>query len=169
MVELQYIMASMLILFFIGIKDDLVELTAWKKLLGQILAAVIVVHFADIKIFNIFGLFGLNEIPLWLTYPLTVFTIVVITNSFNLIDGIDGLAGSIGVLTSLTFGAWFLAFGETQFAIWSFSLTGALLSFLYFNKTPAKIFMGDTGSLIIGFTAAILAIQFIEFNRHLPN
>lgn len=166
--ELQYIIASVLILFFVGIKDDLIEIVPWKKLVGQLIAATIIVHFAEIRIYNIFGLFGINDIPVWASYVLTIFTMIVITNSFNLIDGIDTLAGSIGLIVSLTLGTWFLLFQETQFAIWAFALSGSLIAFLWFNKTPARIFMGDTGSLILGFTASILAIQFIEFTRHIP-
>jgi UDP-GlcNAc:undecaprenyl-phosphate/decaprenyl-phosphate GlcNAc-1-phosphate transferase len=168
LVELQYIIASFLLLFFMGVKDDIVDLVAWKKLLGQLIAALIVAHYADIRVYNMFGLFGVNDVPLWFSYVLTIFTIVVVTNSFNLIDGIDTLAASLGLIASLTFGAWFLAFQATEFAICAFALSGSLLAFLYFNKTPAKIFMGDTGALIVGFTCSILAIQFIEINRHLP-
>lgn len=167
-VELQYIIASLIVLFFMGIKDDIIELVAWKKLLGQLLAAAIIVHYTDIRIDNLFGFFGINNLPVWASYIISIFTFVVITNSFNLIDGINTLAGSIGLVVALTFGIWFLLFNSPQFAILAFALAGALLGFLWFNKTPAKIFMGDTGSLILGFTAAILAIQFIQTNRMLP-
>jgi UDP-N-acetylmuramyl pentapeptide phosphotransferase/UDP-N-acetylglucosamine-1-phosphate transferase len=92
----------------------------------------------------------------------------VITNAFNLIDGIDGLAGSLGIVGAFTFGLWFHFLGMTQYSILCSALIGSLLAFLWFNKTPARIFMGDTGSMLIGFVMAILAMKFIESIRILP-
>ncbi|HRP18231.1 MAG TPA: MraY family glycosyltransferase, partial [Ginsengibacter sp.] len=92
---------------------------------------------------------------------LTVFTIIVITNSFNLIDGVDGLAGSLGVFTSLIFGLYFYQSGQALYAVMAISLVGSLLAFLIYNFSPAKIFMGDTGSLLIGFLNSIFVIRFI--------
>lgn len=167
-VELQYIIAALLILFFLGIKDDLIDLRAWKKLVGQILAAVILVHYADIRLTTFYGLFGLGDMSIYSSYFFSIFTIVVITNSFNLVDGIDGLAASLGIVGAATFGAWYYFLGMTQYAILSFALIGSLLGFLWFNRSPAKIFMGDTGSLLVGIIMAILAIKFIDSIRVLP-
>jgi UDP-GlcNAc:undecaprenyl-phosphate GlcNAc-1-phosphate transferase len=167
-VELQYIIASLLILFFIGMKDDLVNLRASKKLVGQILAGVILVHYAEIKLTTFFGLFGIRDLPIWFSYFFSVFTCVVITNAFNLIDGIDGLAGSLGIVGATTFGVWFYFLNMTQYTILCSALVGSLLAFLWFNKTPAKIFMGDTGSMLVGFVMALLAMKFIESVRVLP-
>jgi UDP-N-acetylmuramyl pentapeptide phosphotransferase/UDP-N-acetylglucosamine-1-phosphate transferase len=91
--------------------------------------------------------------------------IVGITNSFNLIDGVNTLAGGLGILITSIFGWWFFTNGFPEYSLIAFSLTGALLGFLYYNKTPAKIFMGDTGSLLIGIVCSVLAIKFIEINR----
>jgi UDP-GlcNAc:undecaprenyl-phosphate GlcNAc-1-phosphate transferase len=168
--ELQYIIASVILLFFIGIKDDLFNLVHYKKLLGQLIASFILVHWADIRINTFYGMFGIWNLSIEYSYILSVFTIVVITNSFNLIDGIDGLAASVGILSSCVFGLWFYSAGIDQYAILASCLAGSLLGFLYFNKSPAKIFMGDTGSLIVGVILSILAIKFIEMNRVLdPN
>lgn len=167
-VELQYIITSLLILFFIGIKDDLVNLRASKKLIGQIIAALILVHMAGVKLTTFYGMFGISDPPLWFSYIISVFTCVVITNSFNLVDGIDGLAGSLGILGAFTFGLWFHFLGMTQYSILCSALLGSLLAFLWFNKTPAKIFMGDTGSMIVGFIMSLLAMRFIESVRVLP-
>lgn len=164
-VELQYIICSVILLFFIGIKDDLFNLVAIKKLLGQLLASFILVHYAGIKITTFYGLFGIDDLVPIASYVLSIFTIVVITNSLNLIDGIDGLAASVGILGSLTFGCWFFSAGVTQYAILASCMVGALIGFLYYNSSPAKIFMGDTGSLIVGVILSILAIKFIEMNR----
>lgn len=164
-IEMQYIIASLIILFFMGIKDDIVNLVAHKKLLGQILAASILVFYADIRLTSLFGLFGLFQIPYWASCSLSLVAIIGITNSFNLIDGIDTLAGSIGSLASLVFGTWFFLAGNYQYAVASFSMLGALMAFLYYNKTPSSIFMGDTGSLVLGLVCSILAIKFVEYNR----
>lgn len=167
-VELQYIIASTLILFFMGMKDDLFNLVHYKKLLGQLLAAFILVHWAGIRITSFFGLFGIGDLGPIESYTFSIFAMVVITNSFNLIDGIDCLAGSVGILAATVFGFWFYTADQTQYVVLSASLIGSLLAFLRYNKTPAKIFMGDTGSLIVGIVLSILAIKFIEMNRVLP-
>lgn len=167
-VELQYIITSLLILFFIGIKDDLINLRASKKLAGQIIAAIILVHLANVRLTTFYGMFGIRDLPIWFSYAFSVFTCVVITNAFNLIDGIDGLAGSLGILGAFTFGLWYHFLGMTQYSILCSALIGSLLAFLWFNKTPAKIFMGDTGSMIVGFIMSLLAMKFIESVRVLP-
>lgn len=163
--ELQYILAAIMILFFMGIKDDLLTIRASKKLLVQILAALLIVHWTDIRLTTFYGLFGIWDISTTFSYVLSIFTIVSITNAFNLIDGIDGLAASIGIITSSVFGIWFALMGSYQYAILGFAVMGSLLGFLVYNWSPAKIFMGDTGSLIVGFVVGILAIKFIEINR----
>lgn len=164
-VELQFILSAVILIFFMGIKDDLFNLVAWKKLLGQFAASFLLVHFAGIKITTFYGLFGVNDLSLYPSYIISIFTIIVITNSLNLIDGIDGLAGAVGTIGSCAFGWWFFQAGVTQYAILASCLGGALLGFLYYNFSPAKIFMGDTGSLIVGLVLSILAIKFIEMNR----
>lgn len=163
--ELQYILAAIMILFFMGVKDDLLSIRAYKKLIVQIITAFIIVHWTEIRLTTFYGLFGIWDIGMVPSYILSIFTIVSITNAFNLVDGIDGLAGTIGVICALMFGSWFYLMESYQYAILAFSLIGTLLGFLYYNWTPAKIFMGDTGSLILGFVISILAVKFIEMNR----
>lgn len=167
-VELQYIISSIIVLFFIGMKDDLFNLVHYKKLVGQLFAAYILVHWAGIRITSFFGIFGIHELDLVTSYAFSIFTMVVITNAINLIDGIDCLAGSVGVIAAALFGAWFFRMEQYQYVILSTSLVGSLTAFLYYNKTPARIFMGDTGSLLVGIILSILAIKFIEMNRVLP-
>lgn len=164
-VELQYIIASLLILFFMGIKDDIVNLVAHKKLLGQLLAASTLVFLADIRLTSLYGLFEIYHLSYSASAVLSLFAIIGITNAFNLIDGIDLLAASIGSLVATTFGVWFYLADHIQYSIVSFSLLGSLIAFANFNRPPAKIFMGDTGSLVLGLIASVLAIKFIEFNR----
>lgn len=160
--EFQYFVAACIVIFFLGIKDDIMILSASKKFIGQLIAAGILIRFGGIHINNMHGFLGIHEIPYIASIVLSFFTIIVITNSFNLIDGVDGLAGSMGLITTLTFGAYFLYVGQTAYAILAFSLSGSLISFLIYNFSPAKIFMGDTGSLLLGTVNAILVIKFIN-------
>jgi UDP-GlcNAc:undecaprenyl-phosphate GlcNAc-1-phosphate transferase len=164
-IELQYIISVIILLFFVGIKDDLFDLVAFKKLLGQLLASFILVHFAGIKITTFYGLFNIHDLTLVPSYALSIFSIIVITNSFNLIDGVDGLAASIGIIACLSFGLWFYSAGVTQYAILASSLAGSLIAFIWYNWSPAKLFMGDSGSLIVGVVLSIFSIKFIEMNR----
>lgn len=167
-VELQYIIATLLVIFFLGIKDDLVGMKAKKKLLGQIFAAVILVSTTDVKLTTFYGMFGIDEVPLWFSYVFTIFTCVVITNAFNLIDGIDGLASSVTIVGASVFGLWFHFLNMPQYTILCTSLIGAILGFLWYNWSPARIFMGDTGSMLVGFVMSLLAVKFIESIRILP-
>jgi UDP-GlcNAc:undecaprenyl-phosphate GlcNAc-1-phosphate transferase len=159
--ELQYFLAAAMVIFFLGIKDDILILSATKKFIGQLIAAGIIIKFGGIQINNLHGFFGINEIPHIASYVLTAFTIIVITNSFNLIDGVDGLAGSLGLLTSFVFGVYFYFTGELMYSVMALALAGSLLAFLIYNFSPAKIFMGDTGSLLIGLLNSIFAIKFM--------
>ncbi|HEY0042308.1 MAG TPA: MraY family glycosyltransferase [Flavisolibacter sp.] len=159
--ELQYLLAASFITFFLGIKDDILVLSASKKFLGQLAAAAIVIHLADIRIDSMHGFLGVYNLPDVVSYPLSYITIVVIVNAFNLIDGVDGLAASLGILTTAVFGAYFSMAGLPAYALFSFSLTGALAAFLAYNYHPAKIFMGDSGSLLLGLINAVLVIKFI--------
>lgn len=168
-VELQYILSSIIILFFIGLKDDLFNLVHYKKLLGQLMSAFILAHWGGIRITSFFGIFGVWDLDPVISYIFSIFTMVVITNAINLIDGIDCLAGAVGVIASIAFGTWFFRMEHMQYVILSASLLGSLIAFLYYNRTPAKIFMGDTGSLMVGMVLSILSIKFIEMNRVLPS
>ena len=158
----QYFMAAFMIIFFMGIKDDILILTAAKKFIGQLVAATIVIKYGGIEITNMYGFMGIHAIPQTASFLLTLFTIVVITNSFNLIDGVDGLAGSLGLLTSIIFGIYFYITGQVLYTIMAISLAASLVAFLIYNFHPAKIFMGDTGSLLIGIVNSIFVIKFID-------
>lgn len=162
--ELQYFAAAITVIFFLGIKDDILVLSASKKFIGQLIAAGIIIKFGNVRITNMYGFLGFHEIPYTAGIIFTIFTVVVITNSFNLIDGVDGLAGSLGVLTTLVFGTYFFYAGPATlpYAVIAFSLAGGTIAFLIYNLSPAKIFMGDTGSLLLGLVNSILVITFIN-------
>jgi UDP-N-acetylmuramyl pentapeptide phosphotransferase/UDP-N-acetylglucosamine-1-phosphate transferase len=167
--DLQYILCAYIILFLVGAKDDIAPVSARKKLVAQILAAIILVFKSNILFTSFYGVFGIHELPHWASIFISIFTILVIINAFNLIDGINGLSGSIGTLISITLGTWFLLMERMDMAIIAYALAGAAIAFLKYNFTPAKIFMGDTGSLIIGLTCSILIIEFIELHQTAPN
>ena len=161
-VELQYFVAASVVIFFLGLKDDILVISASKKFVGQLIAAGILINFAGVQITNMHGFLGIYEISRFGSIFLSLFTIIVITNSFNLIDGIDGLAGSLGFLTTLIFGVYFYFIGQLPYAVMAFAMSGSILSFLIYNFSPAKIFMGDTGSLLLGLINSILVIKFIN-------
>jgi UDP-GlcNAc:undecaprenyl-phosphate/decaprenyl-phosphate GlcNAc-1-phosphate transferase len=165
--RLQYLLAATTVISFIGLKDDIIGLPPFKKAIGQLVAASILVVWGEIRITSFFGIFGIYDLPDIISILFTVFTIFIIINSINLIDGIDGLASTLGIIYSLTLGVYFFMLKEfNQEAIVAFSLVGALLAFLRYNSSPAKIFMGDTGSLMIGLIIAVLIIEFIEVNKY---
>lgn len=161
--DFQFTVATILILFFVGVKDDIIGTAPMKKLVAHVLVGLVLVLMADIKITGFHGLFGLREIPYWGQVFLSLSTYIVVVNAFNLIDGIDGLAAGIGLICGLAFGIWFYMAGEPVMAALAFSMAGSLLGFLFFNFSPAKIFMGDSGSLSIGLIVCILAVRLIEY------
>ncbi|MFD2036884.1 MraY family glycosyltransferase [Belliella marina] len=164
LIEIRFLLTAFGLVFMLGLRDDMVDLSAWQKILGQLIAASIVVFFGDIRFSSLYGFLGIYEIPLAISYFISVFTIMALTNSFNLIDGLDGLAGSISVVTFLFLGWWFMQVDMVSYSLFAFILVGGVLSFLVFNWHPAKIFMGDTGSLSLGFALSVLTILFVEKN-----
>lgn len=168
LVEIQFILVSLIIVFFVGIIDDLLSLSPIRKLIGQILSILVLIYLADLKILSMHNLFGVQDLPDLISVLFTIFVVVVITNSYNLIDGIDGLAGGLGAIASLFFGVIFLLNNDYQYAIISFALLGSLVAFLRYNFHPAKIFMGDTGSLVIGLILSILSIKLINKGINIP-
>lgn len=167
--QFKYLTACLLILFFVGVKDDIIGTAPVKKLLAHIVVGFVLVMMADIKITGMYGLFGIERIPSWAVVLMSVFVYIVIVNAFNLIDGVDGLAAGIGLASCLCFGVYFFLAGNIPTALLAFTLGGALFGFLIFNFNPAKIFMGDSGSLTIGAIISVLAINMIEQDtRFLP-
>jgi UDP-GlcNAc:undecaprenyl-phosphate/decaprenyl-phosphate GlcNAc-1-phosphate transferase len=159
---------SLAVLFGLGILDDLKDLTAKYKFIIQIgLAALIAL--SGIRITSFEGLFGISELPVSAQYTFTILSIVGITNAFNLIDGIDGLAGGLGFMSLVVLGLFLTTTGDSKTALIAFALAGGIIAFLYFNFNPAKIFMGDTGSLILGFVIAVLSVRLMQVNVFASN
>ncbi len=155
---------SMILLFGLGMMDDLRDLNAKYKFMVQTGLALLIA-LAGIRIHSFEGFLGIDELPLFSQYFFTILGIVGITNAFNLIDGIDGLAGGIGFMSLVTIGLFLTLAGDNNTALIAFALAGALMAFLYFNFNPARIFMGDTGSLVLGFVTAVLCIRLMQVNH----
>jgi len=164
---IRFVLSGLFIVFILGVRDDIVPFRALHKLYVQIIAVVILL-FSGVQIGSFYGLFGIAEIPELISYILTGFVVILITNSFNLIDGLDGLAGSIGLSALAAFGVWFYFADETIFALLCFAMIGGILAFLVFNWEPSEIFMGDTGAMVIGMLLALLVIHFMSINDSLP-
>ncbi|SJZ98631.1 MraY family glycosyltransferase [Sediminibacterium ginsengisoli] len=161
-----YFIAGSFIIALIGVKDDLVGLDPMKKIVAQIAAAFIMAYMADIRITSFYGLAGIYELPLWLSVAFTMLVSIFLYNAMNLLDGIDCLATGIGVIACFTYAVCFYMMGNKGECLLALALGGALIAFLFYNYSPAKIFMGDSGSLTIGFILAILSVRFIELNKN---
>ncbi|EOR94029.1 Undecaprenyl-phosphate N-acetylglucosaminyl 1-phosphate transferase [Arcticibacter svalbardensis MN12-7] len=157
-----YILCGGIVIFITGLKDDIIGVDPLKKFVAQFIAAFIVTMLGDIRILDLGGFMGIYNLSYPFSIGLSVIAIVGIVNAFNLIDGIDGLAGSLGLLLALVYAWLFYQAGEPGWLYVCMALGGALTGFLIHNISPAKIFMGDSGSLMLGYIAAVLSIQFIN-------
>ncbi|TAL58122.1 MAG: undecaprenyl/decaprenyl-phosphate alpha-N-acetylglucosaminyl 1-phosphate transferase [Bacteroidetes bacterium] len=160
--DFKYILATVLVLFFVGVKDDIIGTSPIKRLAAHVIVALIIVLMADIRVKSMQGIFGVYEIPYWSSIFISLFATIVIINAFNFIDGIDGLAAGIGCIAATIFGIWFYMANDIVMSLLSFALSGSLFAFLFFNFSPAAIFMGDSGSTTIGLMLSVLALKAIE-------
>ncbi|MEN4759265.1 MraY family glycosyltransferase [Chryseobacterium sp. C39-AII1] len=172
----KFLFASLVILLYIGVMDDIVVMRAYKKLVAQIVVSAIIVIGSDIRIRNLFGIFGIYQMAYWISVIFSIVTFIILINAFNLIDGIDGLAGGYSVICSALFGISYYRLGEYNYplVVLSVIIIGAVLAFLYYNLSnyrTNKIFMGDTGSMLLGFLLAFTSICFIDIfiDKALPN
>lgn len=160
-----FFVAALFMLFLVGVKDDILVLSPMKKLLIQIFVGLEIVFAGGVMITSFGGVLGLYQTPWIIGALISVIIFVAVINAFNLIDGIDGLAAGVGLIVSFVLGSWFLFSGFNTLAILAFVLMGSLMGFMVFNFHPAKIFMGDTGAMAVGFILAYLVIQFILLNQ----
>ncbi|MCC5919279.1 MAG: undecaprenyl/decaprenyl-phosphate alpha-N-acetylglucosaminyl 1-phosphate transferase [Cyclobacteriaceae bacterium] len=163
----QKVLAASMLVFFLGVQDDLMSISPFKKVVVQVLAAGIIVMVGEIYIRSFSGIFFIYEIPIWLGMLISFIVIIAITNAVNLIDGMDGLAGSLLSFSFFVFGLLFITINSSV-SILCFSIFGAVGGFLRFNITSARIFMGDNGSLVLGFLLATVALLYIYYSRE-PN
>lgn len=160
----KYFFISMALMFIIGLRDDVLALTPKQKLYSQFLPVLLLVFLGQVTLNSAYGLIELPYIPNWIIWFISILTLVILTNAYNLIDGVDGLAGTIGIIALIFFGLWFFSIGNLTISLVAMTSAGAILGFLFFNWQPSKIFMGDTGALMIGFLLAYMSIQFININ-----
>lgn len=164
LLEFIFLICGMMMLLMIGIADDLIGVNYRSKLVTQVIAASFF-PLSGLYITNLGGLFNIYEIPAYIGMPLTVFMVVYITNAINLIDGIDGLASEVAGMALTVVGILFLIREMWIYAMLSFIVLGLLIPFFYFNVFGKadhcrKLFMGDTGSMTLGYLISFLAIHF---------
>ena len=153
------------VIFIMGLKDDLAGTRAIYKLFMQIIISFFLIYTTNTQITGFDGVLGMYNLGFF-SFPITIFLYILIINSINLIDGIDGLAGSLTLFIALFFGVYFSINGFVNLALLSFCLSGALISFLFFNfSNKRKIFMGDCGSLFIGLIIAFLTSSLLDLNK----
>lgn len=161
-VNSNYLLAAGIVMFVTGLKDDVIGVDPLKKFAAQFLAAFIIAVMANIRVDNLGGILGIYALSYPASIVLTVLFIVGLINAFNLIDGVDGLAGSLGAIAALVFAFMFYEAHEYAWSYMAVGLAGSLCGFLLHNYSPAKIFMGDCGSLMIGFILAVLGIHYVN-------
>lgn len=163
-----YFIIGVSMIYTVGIIDDILNLGAITKMAVQIIAATML-PLSNLWINNLYGLFGIYEVPYCIGAPLTIIAVTFISNALNLIDGIDGLAASLSIMILGGYAFAFFHWELWYYAIIICALIGVLMSFLYYNmfggyKHNRKIFMGDTGSLTIGYIIAFLSLKLIMKN-----
>ena len=160
--EVMHIIPGLTILFIMGLKDDLVVISPGTKLLAQVFAIIFVLTNPSFTIYSLNGFLNINEIPYYLYLIIGGFMMLTIINSYNLIDGIDGLASIVGMVIMVIYTTIFYMSEEYFFALLSITMNASLMAFLGFNlSSDKKIFMGDTGSLIVGFVISVLTLKFL--------
>ncbi|WP_299548803.1 MraY family glycosyltransferase [Seonamhaeicola sp.] len=166
--EAIYFIPGLTILFIIGLKDDLVVLSPYTKLIAQLIAILFIISNDSFTIESLNGFLGVDDIPIYAYYIVSGFIMLTIINAYNLIDGIDGLAAIVGIVILIIYSAIFYMTQEYFFLLLSLTLNGCLIAFLKFNlassESKEKIFMGDTGSLIVGFIISILTLKFLALS-----
>lgn len=162
--EAMYFIPGLTILFIIGLKDDLVVLSPYSKLAAQIISVVFLLSNDTFTIHSMHGFFGIYDIPVFASYIVGVFIMVTLINAYNLIDGIDGLAAIVGIVILIIYSTIFYMTQDYFYLLLSLTLNGCLIAFLKYNLSSSseeKIFMGDTGSLIVGFIISALTMKFL--------
>jgi len=164
----QFFMLGVLAIMAVGLIDDVLILTPTAKLLGETLAGIAMIGFADLRITHLHGLFGIGEIGIVPSYIISLFILIAIINSINLIDGVDGLASGLGMLYCAFFAVWFGLAGEQTWSVLAICLIGALAVFFIYNVfgSRGKIFMGDSGSLLLGYMLTAFVFHFCEMNAY---
>jgi len=165
--ENSLLITAILIVLIVGLLDDIRELSPKYKFIGQLIASFLIAH-AGIRLDSFYGVFGIGEFSVVLQYFITMVVITGIMNALNLMDGIDGLAAGISFIGFCSMGVLMILIDNPTFALMCFTLAGSLLAFLRYNFHPARIFMGDTGSLLLGFMLAVIGVKLISSRAIMP-
>ena len=163
----KYVFLSLFFLLIVGLWDDLRPLSPWIKLLCQLIAATLIVFLSETHITNLFGLFGLHEISSLGSYLVSIFLILTIINGINLLDGINTLSAGLCIMLSSFLSLWFSLVGYYELALFACTLWAATLAFLWYNWSPAKIFMGDSGAMVLGLSISYLILSFLQTDQDL--
>lgn len=154
------------LLLLVGFFDDFKEMGHRQKFLAQIVATALLIYFSKVSLESFGDLFGLGELDLsgskLLVWAVTVFCVVGVVNAINMIDGLDGLAGGLSFLAFLTFAIHASLIGNQNLMLLNLALAGAVLGFLHFNWSPSVLFMGDAGSLCLGFSLAFISLAITQ-------
>lgn len=166
--ESQFFLIGLFAIMSVGFIDDVLVLTPITKLLGETFAGIVLIGFANLRITHLHGLFGITEIGIIPSYILSLFILIAIINAVNLIDGIDGLASGLGILYCLFFAIYFALAGDTSWSILGICMVGSLAVFFIYNVFGhrEKIFMGDSGSLLLGYLLTAFVFRFCEINAY---
>lgn len=164
--QLQFTIIGVFIILIVGFVDDLIDIKVIWKLLGELASAFFLIVVADIRLSNLHGFLGIYELSLAVSYLLSFFVFIVIINALNLIDGVDGLASGLGILYSLFFATYFWLTDRYDLSISAFAMVGSLFVFFLYNVfgKKSKIFMGDSGSLLLGYMITLYVFEFCEMN-----
>lgn len=154
-----------ILLFFIGLKDDLESVKATRRLGYEILCAAFIIYFADVRIVSMYGIFSITELPYWASFMLTSIFIIACINAYNMIDGVDGLLGTLSLLGAGLFGLMFVAAGQYLWALLCASVIGGIFGFLIYNWYPAAVFMGNGGSMFLGTFFACVSLRFMQMGE----
>jgi UDP-N-acetylmuramyl pentapeptide phosphotransferase/UDP-N-acetylglucosamine-1-phosphate transferase len=154
---------SCIIMFIVGLSDDLTSLSSKLRLTIQLIVAFCFTYYGDIRIESFNGLFGIHDLSYLVSIIFSMIVVIFIINSFNLTDGLDSLATTLGIYILASFGILFLLSNHFYDATLCFAGVSSLFAFWFYNKPPAKIFMGDSGSLVIGVIIAYSAIKLCNF------
>ncbi len=154
-----------ILLFFIGLKDDIEPVAAWRRFIYEFLCAFFIIYITDIRIPRMYGIFYIDELPYWGSFALTSVFIVACINAYNMIDGIDGLLGSLSLFGTFIFAMMFYDIGEYLWTLLCVCLAGGLIGFLVFNWQPAKIFMGNGGSMFMGTIFACISLRMMQLDH----
>ncbi len=165
---IQFFVIGVFFILIVGFVDDLIDIRALWKLIGELIAGFFLIVMSDIRLSTLHGFFGIYELPLWISYCLSFFVFIVIINALNLVDGIDGLASGLGIIYCLFFGIYFSLTNKYTLSLCAYSLVGALSVFFIYNVfgKKNKIFMGDCGSLFLGYMITLFVFEFCELNGY---